>query len=303
MVLPFSRNPLFSSDELREDDAGIQKLRSHKDALFLAFFEYDPPITESSELFWIPWDVVQLVCENPDGAIFLGLEDDHSPRFAIDIGESLEHWENVSRHRFEPVRSVAAKLADSQTSIVAQARSILKWIADHRFCSRCGSGNSVFFGGYRLQCANLACGALHFPRIDPVVIMMVVSRDNSKCLLGRSHDYPERIIAPLAGFMEPGESIEDAINREVREEVGISCTDIEFWGNQPWPFPSSLMLGCFATAVTDQINLNHAEMAFADWFTRSQLEKIFYDTAGDMVFPDSISISYHMMRAWMMDDV
>ena len=302
MVLPFSGNPLFSSDELREDDAEIQKLRSHKDARFLPFFEYDPPITESGELFWIPWDVVQFVCENPDSAIFLGLADDHSPRFAVDIGESLEHWQNATPNRFEPIRSVAVKLANSRTSIVAKARSILKWIAEHRFCSQCGASNSVLFGGYRLQCTNLACGALRFPRIDPVVIMMVISPDNSKCLLGRSHDYPERIIAPLAGFMEPGESIEDAINREVREEVGISCTDIEFWGNQPWPFPSSLMLGCSATAVTDQINLNHAEMAFADWFTRSQLEKIFYDTAGNMAFPDSISISYHMMRAWMMDD-
>jgi NAD+ diphosphatase len=302
MVLPFSGSLLSCSDELRDDDAEIEKLKCERNALFLPFFKYDPPVTETGELFWISWDVVQLVCKNPNGAIFLGLADDHAPRFAIDIGESLEHWQNISPHRFEPVRSVAAKLAGSQTSLVAKARSILKWIADHRFCSQCGSGNSVLFGGYRLQCTNLACGALHFPRIDPVVIMMVVSRDNSKCLLGRSHDYPERIIAPLAGFMEPGESIEDAINREVREEVGISCTDIEFWGNQPWPFPSSLMLGCFATAVTDQINLNHVEMAFADWFTRSQLEKIFYDTAGNMAFPDSISISYHMMRAWMMDD-
>lgn len=97
MVLPFSGNPLFSSDELREDDAEIQKLRSHKDARFLPFFEYDPPITESGELFWIPWDVVQFVCENPDSAIFLGLADDHSPRFAVDIGESLEHWQNATR--------------------------------------------------------------------------------------------------------------------------------------------------------------------------------------------------------------
>ena len=142
MVLPFSGNPLFSSDELREDDAEIQKLRSHKDARFLPFFEYDPPITESGELFWIPWDVVQFVCENPDSAIFLGLADDHSPRFAVDIGESLEHWQNATPNRFEPIRSVAVKLANSQTSIVAKARSILKWIAEHRFCSQCGASNS-----------------------------------------------------------------------------------------------------------------------------------------------------------------
>ena len=301
MILPFCASPLSCSDELRADDAEIERLKCERNALFLLFFKYDPAITEAGELFWIPWDVVQLVCENPDGAIFLGLADDCVPRFAVDIGESLDDWQNVTPNCFEPVRSVAAKLEYSQTSIVAQARSILKWIADHRFCSRCGSGNSVLFGGYRLQCANWACGALYFPRIDPVVIMMVTSPDNSKCLLGRSHDYPERIIAPLAGFMEPGESIEDALNREVREEVGISCTDIKFWGNQPWPFPSSLMLDCIATAVTDQINLNHAEMAFADWFTRSELEKIFSDTTGNMIFPETISISYHMMRAWMMD--
>jgi len=299
MTLPFAGNPLSCSDEIREDEAEIQKLRSQDSALFLPFFKLDTPITDAGELFWIPGPVIQSVISDLAASIFLGIADDQSPRFAIDIGEELETWRHIIPYRFQSVRSVASRLADPRTSIVAQARSILKWISDHGFCSRCGSGNEVLFGGYRLRCTNETCGMLQFPRIDPVVIMMITSRDDSKCLLGRSHSYPDRIISPLAGFMEPGEAIEDTVQREASEEVGVKCTDIRFWGNQPWPFPSSLMLGCFATAMTDEIIVNHAELEFADWFTRTQLERIYNGAESNMIFPESISISYHMMRAWM----
>ena len=301
MTLPFSGNPLFCPDGLREDEIELHKLKRREDALFLPCFKFDPATTESGDLFWIPWRVVHSVATNPDSPIFLGLAHDGSPRFAIDIGDSLEAWNNFTSNCFQDIRSVAAHLADTRTSIVAQAHSILKWIANHLFCSKCGSSNVVSLGGYQLECTNSTCGALSFPRVDPVVIIMIISRDNSKCLLGRSHYYPEKIISPLAGFIGPGEAIEDAIKREIKEEVGLACTDIRFWGNPPWPFPSSLMLGCFATAEEDQINVNHDELAFADWFTRKQLEEILRNPDGDKIFPQSISISYHMMRAWLRD--
>ncbi len=302
MALPFSGNPLFCPDGLREDEIKLHKLKIREDALFLPCFKFDPATTKSGDLFWIPWKVVHSVATDPNRAIFLGHAPDGSPRFTIDIGNSLEAWNNFTSNRFQDIRSVAAYLADNRTAIVAQAHSILKWIANHRFCSRCGSNNAVSLGGYRLDCTNPTCGVLTFPRIDPVVIIMITSRDNNKCLLGRSHGYPDKIISPLAGFMEPGESIEDAINREISEEVGLACTDIRFWGNQPWPFPSNLMLGCFATAEQDRLTVHEDELAFADWFTRKQLEEILRNPDGDKIFPQSISISYHMMRAWLRDE-
>ena len=299
MALPFSGTPLSCPTGLREDEIKLHKLKIREDALFLVCSKFNPATTESGDLFWVPWSVIHSIAADSDRPIFLGLAPDGSPRFAIEIGDSLEEWNNFIPNGFQNIRSIAAQLADNRTAIVAQAHSILKWIAHHRFCSRCGSSNAVRLGGYRLNCTNPACGAFTFPRIDPVVIIMVTSRNNQKCLLGRSHDYPDKIISPLAGFMEPGESIEDTINREIREEVGLVCTDIRFWGNQPWPFPSSLMLGCFATAEKDQLTVNKDELVFADWFTREQLEEVFRNPDGDKIFPQSISIAYHMMRAWL----
>ena len=233
MALPFSGTPLSCPTGLRDEEIKHHKLKIREAALFLVCSKFNPATTESGDLFWVPWSVVHSIAADSDRPIFLGLAPDGSPRFAIEIGDSLEEWNNFIPNGFQNIRSIAAQLADNRTAIVAQAHSILKWIAHHQFCSRCGTNNAVCLGGYRLDCTNPACGALCFPRIDPVVIIMITSRNNEKCLLGRSHDYPDKIISPLAGFMEPGESIEDAINREISEEVGLACTCLLYTSPSP----------------------------------------------------------------------
>ena len=140
---------------------------------------------------------------------------------------------------------------------------------------------------------------LHFPRINLVVIVLVETKDGESCLLGRGRGYPDRIISPLAGFVEPGESVEDALQREIMEEVGIQCANACYFGSQPWPFPENLMIGCFAKASARHLSLDPEEIEFADWFTRDQVNQIFTKSHQDYMFPQSISIAYHMMKHWM----
>ena len=129
--------------------------------------------------------------------------------------------------------------------------------------------------------------------------MLVETTDGESCLLGRGRDYPDRIISPLAGFVEPGESVEDAVQREVMEEVGIQCNNACYFGSQPWPFPANLMIGCFAKAASSHLSLDPEEIEFADWFTRDQLNLILAKGDQNYALPQPNSIAYHMIKHWM----
>ncbi len=168
--------------------------------------------------------------------------------------------------QFGELRLAMAHLDPEQAALAATARAVFNWHRTHRFCSACGAGSEIALAGWERHCP--ACGARHFPRTDPVVIMLV-TRGNS-VLLGRSRGWPDRMYSALAGFVEPGETVESAVAREVHEETGLTVGRVRYLASQPWPFPNSLMLGCVAEALTEKITLDD-ELEDARWFTREGL--------------------------------
>ena len=182
------------------------------------------------------------------------------------------------------------------------ARSLVDWHSRHRFCARCGSGTTLAKGGWQRNCSNDACRAEHFPRVDPVTIMLVEHDGN--VLLGRQPRFPPQSYSALAGFVEPGESIEEAVAREVLEEAGVRVRDVNYVASQPWPFPSSLMIACHAHADDPQIVIDYTELEDARWFTRAQVAEsiaaIQRDEAGSAFrAPPRTAIANHLLRWWL----
>jgi NAD+ diphosphatase len=205
----------------------------------------------------------------------LGLEgdpDSGTAYFAIELSnlEAPEAHPTLSNvGRFADIRSVGPLLGQQEGQLLAYARGILHWHNRHRFCGVCGSPTVSEEAGHQRRCANAACNAVHFPRTDPAVIMAVT--DGERLLLGRQASWPPGMHSVLAGFVEPGESLEEAVAREVKEEVGIVVEDVRYHSSQPWPFPSSIMLGFTARATSTEIHLSPEEIAQAAWYTREQL--------------------------------
>jgi len=179
---------------------------------------------------------------------------------------------------------------------LAEAKALLNWHLRHRFCPNCGAPTEVVQAGWRRDCP--ACKAQHFPRTDPVVIMLAV--DGDRCVLGRSGRFAPTMWSCLAGFVEPGESFEDAVRREIREEVGIVCGRVDYFASQPWPFPTSLMIGCHAEATSRDIVVDREELEDARWFHRDEALAMLQRRHPDgLTTPPSVAIAYHIIRAWV----
>ncbi len=200
------------------------------------------------------------------------------------------------------LRSIAIKeLVDgAHLPPIAEAKALLHWHARHRFCSNCGKPTNLVEGGWRRDCP--ACRVQHFPRTDPVVIMLPVAGE--RCLLGRSHRFAASMWSCLAGFVEPGEAIEDAVRRETREEAGITCGRVSYFATQPWPFPMSLMIGCHAEALTHDIVVDRNELDDARWFDRNEVELMLQRQHPDgLTTPPTVAIAYHIIRAWVEEEI
>ena len=190
------------------------------------------------------------------------------------------------------LRTAGARLWPADAGLVVHAVALAEWHRAHRFCPRCGAPVQPAAGGHLLTCTG--CGRDQFPRTDPAVIMLVT--DGERALLGRQASWPPGRYSTLAGFVEPGESLEDAVRREVLEEVGVEIGDVAYVGNQPWPFPRSLMVGFFAHATTTDIDVDGEEIEDARWFTREEMAASARD--GSVVLPTGFSISRSLVEAW-----
>ncbi len=223
-----------------------------------------------------------------DTAIFLGRRGGQA-LFAIEVrGDAPPPA--LPAAGFRSLREVLGAVSEADAALLAYARAMLLWQERHRFCGVCGAPNQPRDGGFVMTCTNPACDTKSFPRIDPAVIVLVHRGD--RCLLGRQASWPEGRFSTVAGFVEPGESLEDAVVREVHEETNIQVGECTYIGSQPWPFPAAMMLGFHATGLSDDIRFNDGELVEARWLSRDDIR------AGAVLLPPRESIAFRLIEAW-----
>jgi NAD+ diphosphatase len=230
--------------------------------------------------------------------VFLGIAD-AGPRFGFGLDQAaVEELKERNDLRVSDLRSIAVQglVAADHLPPLAEAKALLGWHARHRFCPNCGAATVVTQGGWRRDCP--ACRAEHFPRTDPVVIMLVIAGE--RCVLGRSRRFAPTMWSCLAGFAEPGETIEEAVRREVAEEVGIQCGRVNYFASQPWPFPSSIMIGCHAEAISDDLVVDRDELEDARWFERKELASMLArQHPQGLTTPPPVAIAHHIIRSYV----
>lgn len=239
------------------------------------------PTVGGTGLRWITMD------QAPEGEwIFLGTRGE--ARYAAVMVDRVSS-------EFEPasLRLIGPTVAPEEASLAVHAVGIARWHQSHKFCAKCGSPSDISEAGHTRVCP--ACGAHHFPRTDPAVIMLITD-DQDRALLGRQPSWPQGRFSTLAGFVEPGETLGDAVRREVMEEVGIEVGDVTYAASQPWPFPSSLMLGFFGRALKTQIHVDENEIAEARWFSREEVTEM--TAKSDLLLPPNVSISRWLIQTW-----
>ena len=301
----FSRNPLDRGEKERRDESKIQQMAIHSDSRFLPLRNLDL-LVETSNTPRLKWlEQSQFNKYNPDGkAIFLGIMDGiYHYAFEVSI-ESLSDVELRTINpnlRFVDVRTCGQMLPREDAGIAAQARIQTYWHQQYKFCPACGFETNMKRGGQARSCGN--CSKDNFPRTDPVIIVVV--HDGDRCLLGQSSGRLQRTntYSALAGFVDQGESIEEAVAREVMEEAGIEVKNVKYHSSQPWPMPYSLMIGCHAEAATTEINMDPEEMIDVKWFSRDDVLSALNNENQMLKIPMEMAIAHHLVKSWALGEI
>ena len=295
----YAGNPLDRGERERRDEQWISDRANDAKSKFLPFCDLNVLISKGSGngLGWL--DIDTLRRQEIDAApVFLGSLEDVA-YFAVDVTKSDRAVRELGQSEswtFEDARTATSFLSGSDSGIIAQARAQINWHSRNGFCSVCGHRTAVRRGGHVRYCSE--CDTEHFPRTDPVIIAVVSDEDS--CLLGQSRGRLRRMntYSALAGFVDQGESIEEAVAREVMEEAGIKIRNVRYHSSQPWPFPSSLMIGCLADAVTTDISMDTEEMSDVRWFRREEVLLALEGKSDVLMLPGPIAIAHHLIKAW-----
>ena len=283
--------------QFRRDDAWVTAQYAAEQTMVIPVWRSRSLIEQGAEPRGVMMSIAETraLMETATTTVLLGVRNEVA-HFAIDISPMEAHEVNELRAdgEFVDLRSVGAVLDRTEASILAYAKGMLHWHSRHLFCGVCGSPTESQDAGHLRKCLNQNCSAGHFPRTDPAVIMLVQKDD--RALLGRKAEWMPGMYSTLAGFVEPGESLEQAVAREVMEESGVEITNIRYHSSQPWPFPSSLMLGFFADAVTEKLIPWDDELEDLQWFTRQDLAD---GGAGIAQRPRSDSIARRLIDEWI----
>ncbi|HEV2561423.1 MAG TPA: NAD(+) diphosphatase [Rhizomicrobium sp.] len=304
-MIPFSGNPLDRASEKRTDAEWLAAKRRDPSSFILPVWRLQPFLLGPDnargklEAGFLKPGLAERLAGADAPCVLLGLENGHA-LFALDISaarDPVNEGPLAGLGHFRDMRAAAMSggLPEKDIAILGQAKAMIDWHQRHGFCAQCGAATALMDAGYRRHCN--ACNADHFPRTDPVVIMLATHGD--ACLVGRGKQFPPGMFSALAGFIEPGETIEEAVRRELMEESGIHVGRVTYHATQPWPFPSSLMIGCFAESEGREITLDTNELAEAFWLEKSKARALLAgERMNGLFIPPPVAIAHHLIKAW-----
>jgi len=307
LMIPFAGSPLNRASEKRTNRGWIESKRRDPSSLILPLWRLEPFLLEPKksdvpiELGLLRPGIADALAGADAPCIFLGLDGDTAV-FALDVSAAAAPG-NVGPLAglgyFREARTAAQTVSIEHAAIIAQAKALIDWHQRHGFCPRCGAPTTMMDAGYRRICGK--CNAEHFPRVDPVVIMLATHGD--ACLVGRGKQFPSGMFSALAGFVEPGETIEEAVRRELMEEAAVKVAEVTYYATQPWPFPSSLMIGCFASAESRDAKPDEIEIAEVRWLERRVARDLIEGKrVADLRVPPPIAIAHHLIKTWAFAD-
>lgn len=300
----FAGNPLNRDSERRGDEAFIAEKLADAESLAVALWNGKPLVEDvlgedgqstGVQIAYLRADMAQDLAGGSEKLLYLGLWKDIAV-FAVDIEGAADPAEGPLQGlgKFEELRAAAATLPPADAGILATAKSMFEWRRRHRWCSACGQKTEVSDAGWKRVCP--ACEAEHFPRTDPVAIMLAVHE--GKCLLGRQAAWPAGMFSALAGFVEPGETIEEACARELQEEAGLKATAVRYHSSQPWPWPGSLMMGLIAEVDSADAAPDQTELEEVRWFSKEEAAQLLKGELEGAFCPPSLAIAHQLIKAW-----
>ncbi|WDE06804.1 NAD(+) diphosphatase [Thalassomonas viridans] len=306
-ALTFSQMSLNRASSARKNETWLQEQQNRADTVFLPVWRSLCLFTQE-QLAWLTreLEITRQLIAQASNCYFLGLDGEQAV-FVLDLSDlSQQNLEAMlgDKYQLKDFRISLPLVTPKQAPVLAYGRALNHWHRQCLHCGYCGEKTLSLDGGHRRKCQSESCAKEHFPRTDPVVIMLVEHQapgEKARCLLAQHHNIPAKVVSTLAGFVDPGESLEEAVCREVQEEAGVAVEQVTYMASQPWPFPNSLMIGFFARAKNDKLNIDNDEIADAKWFSAEEIST--FDNWGDegdnYKLPRKESIARYLIDTWL----